>query len=311
MSAPLLSHEELAALREGIQSTGLAAVEEVELAGVDRVLRKHAPTLDRRLHAFADAAQGVFSRALRAGCRLVNRPFELVGPRAAGELFTQLLVCAAVQNEAGARLGVIGLDATLAYAVIERAFGAPLAKPEEDQTWMALREGITEIERRTMTPWIDDLVRCLAQTVAQSAGQSVKLTGAVDPTAKDVPAELETMLAWRAGVDYGVARGELALVLFPVATEVLTGRSTQGKSKQPDWLTQHVGRMEIDVSAQLGSVKLSLGELMALEPGDVLKLDLRQSDSVPVRVGRVPRFTGRPSQRNGAYAVEIDAEIAR
>ena len=311
MSAPLLSHEELAALREGIQQTGLAAVEDVELAGVDRVLRKHAPLLDRRLHSFADAAQGVFSRALRAGCRLVNRPFELVGPRAAQEQLAQLLVCAAVTNESKEKLGVIGLDATLTYAVIERAFGAALAKPEEDQTWMALREGITEIERRTVSPWIEELVRCLAQTVAQSPGQTPKLASTIDEAARDVPGDLETMLAWHAGVDYGVARGELALMLFPVATEVLTGRSIAGKAKQPEWLTQHVARMEIDVSAELGKLKLSLGELIALEPGDVIKLDRRQADSIPVRVGRVPRFTGRPSQRNGAYAVEIDAEIAR
>ena len=308
MSAPLLSHEELAALREGMQAGSLSAVEDVELTGVDRILRKHAPTLDRRLQTFADAAQGVLGRALRSGCRLVNRPFELVGPRAASETFPQFLVCAGVQNQTGTRLGVLGLNATLTFAVLERAFGAPLVKADAESGWLAGRESLTEIERRTIAPWIDELMKAIAVAVAQGSTAPMKLVSVVDQSARELPQDVETMVLWRAGVDYGVDRGELALLLFPVATEVLAGKVAANRPVRPEWLGQHIERMDVAVSAELGSVNLSVAELVALRPGDVLKLDHRQSDLVPVRVGGCVRFVGRPSQRNGAYAIEIEME---
>jgi flagellar motor switch protein FliM len=309
MSAPLLTHEELAALREGMQSSSMASVEDVELTGVDRVLRKHAPTLDRRLLKFADGAQATLGRALRAGCRLVNRPFELVGPRAAIDIMPRFVVCVAVQNRDGVRLGVLALDPILTFAVIERAFGATLVKADAEGGWQVERTQLTEIEQRTLAPTIDELMKALAAAVAQTnAPSNPTFTGVIDASARELPQDLETMVLWRASVDYGIDRGELALLLFPVATEVFAGRTAPARTERPEWLTQHVVRMDVEISAELGRATLSVAELVALRPGDVLKLDRRQSDVVPVRVGGCARFVGRPSQQNGAYAVEIEAE---
>jgi flagellar motor switch protein FliM len=74
-------------------------------------------------------------------------------------------------------------------------------------------------------------------------------------------------------------------------------------------LRAQVKRALVEVTSELGSIDVSVGELLALKPGDVLRLDRSQSDPLLVFVEAVPKFLARPLHRKGCFALQIETEI--
>ena len=65
---------------------------------------------------------------------------------------------------------------------------------------------------------------------------------------------------------------------------------------------QHV---KIPLAMELGHTILSLADVYALQPGDVIKLDELKDSDISVRVGNQVRFMARPGTVDGRLAVEL------
>ena len=63
--------------------------------------------------------------------------------------------------------------------------------------------------------------------------------------------------------------------------------------------------VKIPLSLELGHTVLSLSDVYALEPGDVIKLDETRESDISVRVGNYVRFRARPGTRDGRLAAEL------
>ena len=59
------------------------------------------------------------------------------------------------------------------------------------------------------------------------------------------------------------------------------------------------------LAMELGHTVLSLNDVYALQPGDVIKLDELKDAQIDVRVGNQIRFKARPGTLNGHMAVEL------
>src|SRR5690606_41595752 len=57
----------------------------------------------------------------------------------------------------------------------------------------------------------------------------------------------------------------------------------------------------------LGEARLTVRELLSLEPGDVLQLEQRVDQPLAVHVGDRPFFLGSPGEASGRLAVRLDA----
>jgi flagellar motor switch protein FliM len=72
---------------------------------------------------------------------------------------------------------------------------------------------------------------------------------------------------------------------------------------------QAVGRVEMTVRAEVASVELPIEELLALGPGDVVRLDGRAADGVTLYAGAVPVQRARPGRSGGRRAVQITERL--
>jgi flagellar motor switch protein FliM len=68
-------------------------------------------------------------------------------------------------------------------------------------------------------------------------------------------------------------------------------------------LTQQIKAAEIELTAELGHANATVGELMALKPGDFIEIGL--ADTLVVKSDGVPVFGCRYGTTNGRYAVRI------
>jgi len=81
----------------------------------------------------------------------------------------------------------------------------------------------------------------------------------------------------------------------------------------PEWqqkLLQALQGVPAAVAFELGRVHISIGEFLALAPGDELPLSVRKDDPVRLLVRGVPVATARIGERNGALAAEVLQMIA-
>lgn len=72
-------------------------------------------------------------------------------------------------------------------------------------------------------------------------------------------------------------------------------------------LQRHLEETPITLRVVLGKTRLTLRELLSLEPGDVLQLEQRVDEPLAVEVGERPFFLGSPGEASGRLAIRLVA----
>jgi flagellar motor switch protein FliM len=83
----------------------------------------------------------------------------------------------------------------------------------------------------------------------------------------------------------------------------LQGDAMETDKRWVNLLSQQIKAAEIELTAELSQARATVGELMALKPGDFIELEL--DDTVVVKSDGVPVFECRYGVSNGRYAVRI------
>jgi flagellar motor switch protein FliM len=76
-----------------------------------------------------------------------------------------------------------------------------------------------------------------------------------------------------------------------------------------DAVRSAVGRVEMTVRAEVASVELPIEQVLALAPGDILRLDGRADDGVTIYADSVPVHRGRPGRSGARRAVQITERL--
>ncbi|MBQ7561415.1 MAG: flagellar motor switch protein FliM [Synergistaceae bacterium] len=71
------------------------------------------------------------------------------------------------------------------------------------------------------------------------------------------------------------------------------------------WLNNSVRQIRMPMAMELGHTVLSLSDVYALQPGDVIRLDELKDSDIDVRVGNQIRFKAKPGTMRGHMAVEL------
>ncbi len=113
--------------------------------------------------------------------------------------------------------------------------------------------------------------------------------------------------------------GDLRMVLPFALAEQLTGRLAHGRTPEYDAapgamrevVRAGVGEVVMEVGAVLGRTELSLRDLLALAPGDVLTTDRQVGEDLEITVEGVARLRGELGRRGRQRAVRIGPWIER
>ena len=126
MSPSLLTTEELEALREGLQDAHSSNAEDINLVGSERKFRKRIPALETRLDLYSIAIRTALGRELQATCSATSTPQELIGPEDAVGQLREMACIVALSSDTAGSIGMLGMDPTLCFFMVEHAFGASI-----------------------------------------------------------------------------------------------------------------------------------------------------------------------------------------
>jgi flagellar motor switch protein FliM len=100
-------------------------------------------------------------------------------------------------------------------------------------------------------------------------------------------------------------------ILGLLSAETLYAVGVRGANEDVKQRTKGIlGSVQVPVCVELGHAEVTLAELLALEPGDIVRLDRRKDEDLDVKVGGVRKFRctpGRSGKHLGARITEVES----
>lgn len=301
MSAAL-TPEEMEAVRE--QSRPVDKTTSLDLAAGDRSVRRGFGSLSRILSTFAAGAAQQLQLVMRRNVKAHEQPLEVVGPQAAGVALEGLPLVMQLRIQ-GSLAGYIGVDQRLAIALVEKAFGGLAAVPKKEdaaKTQEIAAKKLTKLQVQMVTPFANQLVDRLGK--AFEAVVEAKRLG--DNDELELPRGLSSFALWQVELACPGLEGALTLLLLPDLVDTATRPRMVAPARETARIALHLMDAEVEVSAVLGAAHLTVAELLALRPGDLIRLEGSTADPCVVLVQDEPKFVAQPLQRAGGLAVTVE-----
>lgn len=317
---PILSRDEVQSLLESAHSahsstrSALAVslkAEPVDLLADDRPLRLLIPALQVGHARFAESLRRILTSVLRAKVEIRDETPEILTGRglvAVAEKVACLLVLRMSFSGHDSQYAVLALDPLFTFSVIERLFGGGGSPPQ-----MPEGRSLTALERRMLMRALQPVVDALNQTYEPPGFyrfEVIRAEGRLDLVPGYTPDTTSLHVPFTMTI--GERLASLALILPAAALEPLRGRIGVPKAdaSAAGAMPEVMRDVAVAVSVELGSVRLSLRQVLSLTPGTVLALNRNRSDDLPVLIEGRPKFMGMPMQDDGAIAVEITGRIS-
>lgn len=313
----------LAAVSEGEVATDTGADVKVEdekvvvvydLTSQDRIIRGRLPQLDVIYEKFMRSFRVSLSSALRKIAALNHASTDFLK---FGEFINTLPMptCMSVLRFNALRgSALLVIESKLAYALVDSFFGGddrPYTKIEgKDFTQIEL-----SIVRKIVELSIEDLEQAWA-SVEKIDCSFVRTE--VNPQFVGIVPPTDVVIASTFDVELENANGTITLVIPYATIEPIKQKLQSGfqvESDQTDkklWagiIQNQLLDTSVDLRVDLGYTEITLDDLMAMKPGDVIPLDQDASAQFDVQIEGVKKFKGYYGINHGSVAVQVTQKI--
>ncbi|MGE0792314.1 MAG: FliM/FliN family flagellar motor switch protein [Sandaracinaceae bacterium] len=310
---PLLSDEETSALLDAMREEEKSAESEVaktDLGSPEGPMREALGRADAALTAIGGAARTQLLVQTARGIEMELLPCEVV-PRDVfvGALDQNAVVYDVVHKNDS--MGLLSVDSSLGRYILERSMGAL----EEEPPGAAAKE-FSDIDRTILEPFPRAVMRALSASFL--SGRALTLALHDEGVTAKGAARFEPLMRLAIRFSTGAHRvGEVLIALnaAAVAASSPTTEAQKAKNQRPRdaraQMERSVTSATVELIAVLGRAPSSVGQLLELAAGDVLRLDTGPHETVSMCVGDVELARGVPVVVSGNLAIELcDANAA-
>jgi len=317
----ILTQEEVNALLRGVADGEIeagaarppAAVRPLDLTSQERDVRGRLPGLEIVVERFVRALRGSLGTVVGRPTTVALRRLQLVKFGGVLDEIEQPVSLQVFRMTPLRGQGLVVLRGPLAATALELFLGGSPAR----QTALAARE-FTTIEQRVLGRFCGRVLQDLAEAWKPLVAVETRITGAeTDPRFATIAARDELVLELDVQVQVeGGEDGTLHLYVPDAALGPVRARlhATGAERDAPDgtWadrLRAVLGSVGLEVSAELGTRRLTLRQVLELGTGDVIPLATGREGPILVRVEGRPRFLGAPGVAGSANAVRVTARL--
>lgn len=210
--------------------------------------------------------------------------------------------------------GLVCLEPEVVEKLVEGLMGGASMASAPQGKWRSHRS-VSELDLRVSRRWVSGFLSDLGQVWNPQEPLTFPIT-AIDSNgavARGIPDNAPVIAAL---MEIGLGRrtiGMIGVVLPSGAADAMAAEGIEGTKEQDDEgtgpLRPAVPDFEVEVEVVICEQRLSVKELLALQVGDVLFMDPRQSTTGYVQ--GVPKFIGVPGAHNGHKAVQVVHVLGR
>ncbi len=288
-------------------------MEQYDFTVPSRVSREHLRSL-RALHdSYAQSLSSSLSITLRA---MVEVDCVHIEQLTYGEYLSSLLdpSCIGVFSMNPLKgLSIIEINPMLVFPIIDRLLGGP-------GTARLYNRAFTTIEEMVITQVMEIALDILEAAWLQNITLDIKLERLENnPQFIHAAALNDPVILILFDVILGDIHSMMSLC-FPFITiqqarasfrhdEPLTIVDDEAMELCKKMINAHALNLDMNVSVRYQSSRVTLGELLQLQEGDIIALPGTSGDKALMFVGEQMKFSGKPGMVNGRRAVQMDEEI--
>lgn len=304
MSNDVLTPEEREAIAESVRDSDASEV--LDLTQGDRTLRRRLRSINPSVQRFGKSVREVVFRVLGLSDDATESAPELVGP---AQAIQETVASPAIMriSVAGDEVGFVVLDPITCFALVEHKFGTGFDR--HTQWELPNRSNLTPIEMESIRDVLERIAKAVQDSLAASLSSEMPIVTRWADVSASAFEGIDIALLVKSPMQIGNQLGYAALIGLPGIIDVLGGSSMDIEEARA-WVIEGVKDSPTDVIAVLGRVSLSISELIALVPGDVMWLESGRSEPISVEVSDVPKFRAEPVHRNGMLSVELVSEVS-
>jgi flagellar motor switch protein FliM len=143
------------------------------------------------------------------------------------------------------------------------------------------------------------------------------LRSELNPQFASVASPADVVVVTTFGIDQGGGSGDFHVcipyaMLEPIRATIYNSVPAERSEADQRWmarLTAHVYDAEVEVRANLARASVTLGQLMTMEPGDVVAIDL--AAQITADVDGIPVMRCSYGVVNGRYALKVEQPIGK
>ncbi len=272
---------------------------------------KFAPDQQRRLEraheAFCRTSSTQLSAELLSSIELEVLGVEQLTWSSALHQIPMPSIAAVVDTRPLGTQFVLTAELALVVRLIERLLGGPSSSK------LRLRD-LTEIETALVRRIFRTLLDQLSVTWQEMADVGLGLAS-IEPHISNLaslapPSEPALTLTIEVKIDKSSSTISLILphrAIEPISDRLSTGQFGEGTvdPAAADAVRARVAGVEVELRAEVAATTMTVEEVLALRPGQVLRLGARASDGVTLYAGHVPAHRAQPGRNGNRRAVQV------
>jgi flagellar motor switch protein FliM len=206
------------------------------------------------------------------------------------------------------------LSPLIIYPIIDRLLGGSNAEMYVPQ------RPLTSIEQRLISRILDRALSNLTEVWSALVDVKFRLNETEsNPHLVQIVAPNEVVVVVGYELKMGARAGTMSLCIpFNVIEPVMDKLATQSwllyqqkaiSEIQVEALGGNVKHTKVDLRAYLAETSITLGDLLSLQPGDIIETDKPASSEVVIQIEGRKKFAGRLGQFKGARAIKVARNI--
>jgi len=282
------------------------ALRALDLTGRERQLRAAMQAMAQVANRFSRASRRTLPFLIRHHSRLVPQPVSIINPADAlasgggGPTFEVLLEAEELPAWASVTIGPNALR-----VLLEGSLGAkdPTAGELGEELTLAQRAVIARVARSLAEDFVSAVREQVGLTFGIVSAQARAASEGVEPPGLD-GLHVDCILENLPGDPY---------ISIAVSAEALETAAREQREDAPasadPRMAEALREVSVAVTAELGSTRLGVREVLNLKVGQVIRLNVAIDDPVLVRIEGLGKFVGRPVVSRGQLAVEIRGRV--
>ncbi|MGH1472220.1 MAG: flagellar motor switch protein FliM [Cellvibrionaceae bacterium] len=316
----LLSQDEIDALLNGVDEGDIETEDEAEhdsvkaydLTSQDRIVRGRMPTLEMINDRFARYIGTSFFNLLKKDIEVSSGGIQI---QKFGEYIHTLYVPTSlniIKFKSLRGSSMVVLDAKLVFKLVDNYFGGGTRQ--------------AKIEGREFTPAELRVVQMVLKHIFSDLSEAWKpvmdmdfefVESEINPSMVNIVSPTEVVLVNTFHIEMEGGGGELQITtpyssIEPIRDILDAGVQTDSDEPDSRWvnsLREDILDARIDLETEMTNREIVLRDVLALEKGDVIPIDI--PDFHTVTANGIPMFKSRIGQSNGSLALKVEQLIKR
>ena len=296
-------------------------VREVDFRRPSKFSREQVRRLEHAHDGFCQSAASRLSAELRSELQLAVLGSDQLpyGAIMSDEVSRHSFVSVLRIDQLGTELALV-LDMPLAQTLVQRLLGGSGSTPGNAPA-PSVATTLTAVEVAVARRAVASLVESLSSTWLDLAQVSLSMAGtSTNPTSVQLVPSSEPSLVLNISAAIDGVASVITLLMPHRSVEPIMHHFEQGAmygpaieddSRNREMMRAAVGEVDVQLRAEAGAVRLPLADVLALQPGDTVRLKRPVAKGVTLCVGDVEAYDAMPGRNGNVRAVQVREPLGK